>query len=346
MSQFGEVETVFGKVGRADTGTDPAPYSMAETSSVCGRAPSGRGSRAMRWYSSWAPAPLQRLLRLGWPDETPRTTAELVEALDKAASLPGWTSAWTAPARARMDMMATGVRTPVGIRIDLARPGSAIEVLGGAVRGVAAPAGHAKRRLRIAGRRDLAVVRHRAGRAGPPRRRPGVGAATSSISDRDRRTARRGRGRRAGARCACASRPSSRPAPARPRRPAARDHGSRRGAIGRAGQPVPLGARRPSRLRAPARGAAHRARRARRLRLRRSRATGTDLQRYVERARREVDAAIATGNSASVRASASSGPASTGCSSRARGGSRGSSRSCCSRCSACCCCSSAASPRR
>ena len=117
MSQFGEVETVFGKVGRADTGTDPAPYSMAET--VVHLRPRAEWPRIARhrWYSSWAPGPLKRLLRLGWPDQTPRTTAELVAALDEAVRLPGWTSAWTAPARARMDMMATGVRTPVGIRI-------------------------------------------------------------------------------------------------------------------------------------------------------------------------------------------------------------------------------------
>src|SRR5204862_766508 len=75
-----------------------------------------------RWYSSWAPEPLQKALRVFWPDRTPRTTAELVHELDRAVRLPGWTSAWTAPARARMDMMATGIRTPVGLRLVAASP--------------------------------------------------------------------------------------------------------------------------------------------------------------------------------------------------------------------------------
>jgi len=117
MSEFGEVASVFGKVGRADTGTDPAPFSMAETTvRLRPRAEWPRLARR-RWYSGWAPAPLRRALGVLWPEATPRTTAELVEELDRAVRLPGWTSAWTAPARARMDMMATGVRTPVGVRI-------------------------------------------------------------------------------------------------------------------------------------------------------------------------------------------------------------------------------------
>jgi copper/silver efflux system protein len=141
MSQFVEVETVSGKVGRADTGTDPAPYSMAET--VVHLRPRAEWPRIARhrWYSSWAPAALQKLLRLLWPDETPRSTPELVAALDEAVRLPGWTSAWTAPARARMDMMATGVRTPVGIRIVAPDP-TRLDAIGTAVRArVAALAG-------------------------------------------------------------------------------------------------------------------------------------------------------------------------------------------------------------
>ena len=133
MSQFGEVETVFGKVGRADTGTDPAPYSMAET--VVHLRPRAEWPRVARhrWYTTWAPGPLKKLLRVAWPEETPRTTPELIAALDEAVRLPGWTSAWTAPARARMDMMATGVRTPVGIRIVSPDP-TRLDAIGTAVR--------------------------------------------------------------------------------------------------------------------------------------------------------------------------------------------------------------------
>jgi Cu(I)/Ag(I) efflux system membrane protein CusA/SilA len=133
MSRFGEVASVFGKVGRADTGTDPAPYSMAETTiRLRPRAEWPRIART-RWYSRWAPEPAQKVLRVLWPDRTPRTTAELVDELDKAVRLPGWTAAWTAPARARMDMMATGVRTPVGIRIVSPDP-QRLDAVGGALR--------------------------------------------------------------------------------------------------------------------------------------------------------------------------------------------------------------------
>jgi Cu(I)/Ag(I) efflux system membrane protein CusA/SilA len=133
MSRFPEVASVFGKVGRADTGTDPAPFSMAETTiRLRPRAEWPKVPRT-RWYSGWAPAPLRAVLRLVWPDRTPRTTAELVEALDRAVRLPGWTSAWTTPARARLDMMATGVRTPVGLRIVSPDP-ERLDVLGTAAR--------------------------------------------------------------------------------------------------------------------------------------------------------------------------------------------------------------------
>jgi Cu(I)/Ag(I) efflux system membrane protein CusA/SilA len=133
MSKFGEVATVFGKIGRADTGTDPAPYSMAETTVRLRPRSEWPKIPRVRWYSSWAPLPLKRVLRLVWPEMTPRTTAELVLELDRAVRLPGWTSAWTAPARARMDMMATGVRTPVGIRL-VSRDPARLDRLGTAVR--------------------------------------------------------------------------------------------------------------------------------------------------------------------------------------------------------------------
>jgi Cu(I)/Ag(I) efflux system membrane protein CusA/SilA len=124
IGQFKEVATVFGKVGRADTATDPAPFSMAETTiRLRPRADWPKEPRA-RWYSDWAPAWLKPVLHLAWPEEVPESTADLVAKLDRATHLPGWTSAWTAPARARMDMMSTGgVRVPVGIRVVAANPG-------------------------------------------------------------------------------------------------------------------------------------------------------------------------------------------------------------------------------
>ncbi len=133
MSQFGEVASVFGKVGRADTGTDPAPYAMAETTIRLRPRSEWPKVGRVRWYSSWAPEPLRRVLRHVWPDLTTRTNAELVEELDKAVRLPGWTAAWTTPARARMDMMATNVRTPIGIRIVSPDP-ERLDVVGTALR--------------------------------------------------------------------------------------------------------------------------------------------------------------------------------------------------------------------
>jgi Cu(I)/Ag(I) efflux system membrane protein CusA/SilA len=135
LSQFPEVASVFGKVGRADTATDPAPYSMVET--TVRLKPRSKWPLVLRsrWYTSWAPPWLGSVLGLAWPERTPETTAELVAKLDDACRLPGWTSAWTAPARARMDMMSTnGVRTPVAIRIVAATP-ERLDALGRALHG-------------------------------------------------------------------------------------------------------------------------------------------------------------------------------------------------------------------
>src|SRR4029077_4720820 len=111
------VATVFGKMGRADAATAPAPLTRAETTvRLRPRAEWPRISRP-RWYSAWAPSALRRLLGKVWPEERPPDGAELVAELDRAARLPGWTSAWTAPVRGRLDMVSTGIRTPVGLRI-------------------------------------------------------------------------------------------------------------------------------------------------------------------------------------------------------------------------------------
>lgn len=137
IAQFAEVSTVFGKVGRADTATDPAPYSMAETTvRLLPRSEWPLRDRT-RWYSSWAPPGVRGVLGRVWPEQTPATMPELVEKLDHATRLPGWTGAWTAPARARMDMMSTGVRTPVGIRIVAADP-ARLDALGAALQQLAA----------------------------------------------------------------------------------------------------------------------------------------------------------------------------------------------------------------
>jgi len=116
LKSFPEVERVFGKVGRAETATDPAPFSMGETVVVL--KPPDQWPKVKRWYSDWAPPWMQRVLRRIWPDH--RTTEELIYGpggLNEALQLPGVVNAWTMPIKARIDMLTTGVRTPVGIKI-------------------------------------------------------------------------------------------------------------------------------------------------------------------------------------------------------------------------------------
>ncbi len=91
LSTFPEVQSVFGKVGRAETATDPAPLSMIET--------------------------VARLRpRDQWPDPA-KSTADLMREMDAAIRFPGLANAWTMPIRTRIDMLSTGIRTPVGIKI-------------------------------------------------------------------------------------------------------------------------------------------------------------------------------------------------------------------------------------
>ncbi len=91
LHTFPEVETVFGKIGRAETATDPAPLSMIET--------------------------VARLKpRDQWPDPS-KTTRELMQEMDAAIRFPGLANAWTMPIKTRIDMLSTGIKTPVGIKI-------------------------------------------------------------------------------------------------------------------------------------------------------------------------------------------------------------------------------------
>jgi Cu(I)/Ag(I) efflux system membrane protein CusA/SilA len=90
LARFPEVERVWGKAGRANTATDPAGLDMIETTIT------------LRPEREW---------RKGM------TYERLIAAMDSAVRLPGITNAWTMPIKARIDMLATGIRTPVGIKI-------------------------------------------------------------------------------------------------------------------------------------------------------------------------------------------------------------------------------------
>ncbi|MBL0214657.1 MAG: efflux RND transporter permease subunit [Myxococcales bacterium] len=113
LKQFPEVERVFGKAGRANTPTDSAPLSMMETTIVL--RPEDQWRKRPRWYSSWAPGFVASLLRPFWND---RISYDDLEAeMNAALQLPGISNAWTMPIKGRLDMLSTGIRTPVGIKI-------------------------------------------------------------------------------------------------------------------------------------------------------------------------------------------------------------------------------------
>jgi Cu(I)/Ag(I) efflux system membrane protein CusA/SilA len=113
IKQFPEVDRVLGKAGRAETSTDPAPFSMMETVIVL--KPHDQWRYVETWYSDWAPHWLRPALRRITSDRL--STEQLVQQMNDALKLPGTTNAWTMPIKARIDMLTTGVRTPVGIKI-------------------------------------------------------------------------------------------------------------------------------------------------------------------------------------------------------------------------------------
>jgi len=115
LMTFPEIERVFGKAGRAGTSTDPAPFSMMETTILL--KPESAWRPKARWYSSlnWAPEWLKRMLRSAWSDHI--SEEELIAELDAALQLPGISNAWTMPIKGRLDMLSTGIRTPIGIKV-------------------------------------------------------------------------------------------------------------------------------------------------------------------------------------------------------------------------------------
>jgi copper/silver efflux system protein len=91
LAGFPEVHHVFGKIGRAESATDAAPLSMLETT-------------------------VRLKPKEEWPDPS-KTTQELMSEMDKAIRFPGVANAWTMPIKTRIDMLSTGIKTPVGIKV-------------------------------------------------------------------------------------------------------------------------------------------------------------------------------------------------------------------------------------
>ena len=152
IQRFPEVLTTHGKIGRAETATDPAPLSMIETTITLRPkveyelipvqrlfsdwpgwlkkplallwpevkrgeiANEWRKKRLQRFFSSW-PQWLKAPLAWLWPEERYLTMQELADDLDRAIRFPGLTNAWTMPIKTRIDMLSTGIKTPVGIKL-------------------------------------------------------------------------------------------------------------------------------------------------------------------------------------------------------------------------------------
>jgi Cu(I)/Ag(I) efflux system membrane protein CusA/SilA len=130
IKTFSEVHHVFGKIGRAETATDPAPFDMVETTIM------------LNPEEEWPKVDIQddngKVIA-----QRRRTPDELVSAMNTAVQIPGLNNAWTMPIKTRIDMLATGIKTPVGIKVagpdlaELERVGSEIEAVVKTVPGTA-----------------------------------------------------------------------------------------------------------------------------------------------------------------------------------------------------------------
>lgn len=152
IKRFPEVSTVLGKIGRAETATDPAPMSMIETTIMLRPEVEHEMIPVNRFFSKWPgwvkqplawiwpeikkgkvlhewrkksidrffsdwPGFLKRPFAWIWPEERYITIYELAEDLDRAIQFPGLTNAWTMPIKTRIDMLSTGIKTPLGIKL-------------------------------------------------------------------------------------------------------------------------------------------------------------------------------------------------------------------------------------
>jgi len=130
IKSFPEVESVWGKSGRMGSSTDPAPLSMMET--VVLLKSENQWPKLHRWYSG-LPEFIQSPFKVFWPDHI--LHQELIDQMDKKLEIPGTTNAWTMPIKNRIDMLSTGVRTPIGIKV-LGSDINEIERIGVQIEGV------------------------------------------------------------------------------------------------------------------------------------------------------------------------------------------------------------------
>ncbi len=152
IQSFPEVHHTLGKIGRAETATDPAPLSMIETTIMLRPKITYETVRVERFFSDWPdwlkgpftwiwpeevkgdilhqwrkkridrffsdwPGWLKAPLTWIWPEERFITIGELSDDMNQAIQFPGLTNAWTMPIKTRIDMLSTGIKTPVGIKL-------------------------------------------------------------------------------------------------------------------------------------------------------------------------------------------------------------------------------------
>jgi Cu(I)/Ag(I) efflux system membrane protein CusA/SilA len=113
IKKFPEVDKVLGKAGRAETATDPAPLSMLETVIIL--KPTSQWRKVDTWYSSWAPDWLKSVSRRITSDHISKE--KLIDEMNDALEIPGVANSWTMPIKGRIDMLTTGLRTPLGLKI-------------------------------------------------------------------------------------------------------------------------------------------------------------------------------------------------------------------------------------
>jgi copper/silver efflux system protein len=112
LKSFPEVDRVFGKAGRADSPTDPAPFSMVETTVIL--KPESEWRTVDRWYSG-LPDFLEWPFTKIWSNRI--TFEQLQDEMDAKLRFPGIPNIWTMPIKNRIDMLSTGIRTPIGIKV-------------------------------------------------------------------------------------------------------------------------------------------------------------------------------------------------------------------------------------
>ncbi|MFN0244231.1 MAG: efflux RND transporter permease subunit [Planctomycetota bacterium] len=129
IKAFPEVVSVHGKIGRAETATDPAPLSMIETVIQLETDRSKwRTKRERHFFSDWPDWLKWPFVKTWWPEARPITSQELVygwadadgtvhDGLNAAVSFPGLANAWPYPIESRISMLSTGIKTPIGIKI-------------------------------------------------------------------------------------------------------------------------------------------------------------------------------------------------------------------------------------